>query len=146
LLLAGCGGPQSTHGWLRQLEEPDVVKRRQAIRELGTRMADAEWVIPALAEALHDESAYVRHDAAITLGKLGPAARLAVPALVASLRDKDRGVRKAAAQALKKIGPRAAPEAGNDSQRVTGESPRNNAASSPPLTLLAAEITYPGQI
>ena len=112
LLLAGCTGEQSTDDWLRQLKDPDVVKRRQAIRALGIRMTDAERVTPPLSEALQDANGYVRHDAALTLGKLGPTAKMAVPALVAALKDKERGVRKAAGQALKKIDPKGASKAG----------------------------------
>ena len=112
LLLAGCTDSQSTDDWLRQLKDPDVVKRRQAIRELGVRMTEAERVTPSVAEALRDENGYVRHDAALTLGKLGPAAKMAVPALVAALKDQERGVRKAASQALKRIDPKGVPKAG----------------------------------
>jgi HEAT repeat protein len=103
LFVSGCTGSRSTDDWLQQLKDPDVVKRRQAIRELGDRTADAERVAPALAEALQDENRYVRHDAAITLAKLGTAAKQGVPALRTALKDKERSVRKAAAQALKKI-------------------------------------------
>jgi HEAT repeat protein len=110
LLAAGCGG-RSTENWLGQLKDPEVVKRRQAIRELGGRAADAEQVVPALAEALRDGNGYVRHDAATTLGKFGSAARPAVPTLVAALKDKERTVRTAAAAALKKIDPQAGAKA-----------------------------------
>jgi HEAT repeat protein len=112
LLIAGCGGPQSTEDWLQQLKDPDVVKRREAIRELGARLIEDGRIAPALVEALHDENGYVRRDAAITLAKLGPAAKNIVPALVAALKDKERGVRKAAAQALKKIDAKGVPRAG----------------------------------
>ena len=47
LLAAGCGS-RSTDYWLKQLKDPAVVKRRQAIRELGERNSDAERVVPAL--------------------------------------------------------------------------------------------------
>jgi HEAT repeat protein len=112
LLLAGCGGLQSTDDWLQQLKDCNVVKRRQAIRELGVRVTEDERIMAGLVEALHDENGYVRRDAAITLAKLGPAAKGAAPALVAALKDKERGVRKAAAQALKKIDPKGLPKAG----------------------------------
>jgi HEAT repeat protein len=111
LLLAGCTGNQTTADWLRQLKDPDVVKRREAIRELGDRLADAGPITTALAEALHDTNRYVRHDAALALGKLGPRAKPVVPALTVALKDKERGVRKAAAQALKKINSKGAPKA-----------------------------------
>jgi HEAT repeat protein len=107
LLAAGCGWHSTDH-WLQQLKDPDVVKRRQAVRELAARTAEVGRVVPALAEALGDENGYVRHDAATALGQLGPDARAAVPALVAALGDRDRGVRRAAATALPKIDPEAA--------------------------------------
>lgn len=112
LFLAGCARPQSTDDWLRQLKDPDVGKRRQAIRELGAGMVDPERATPALAEALHDANGYVRRDAAVTLGKLGSAAKMVVPALLAALKDKERSVRKAAGQALRKIDPDRAPRGG----------------------------------
>jgi len=68
--------------------------------------------VPALAEALRDRDVFVRRDAALALGRLGPEAQQAVPYLVPVLRDRDRAVRKASAQALKKIDPQAATLAG----------------------------------
>jgi HEAT repeat protein len=103
LSMAGCGGAPSTENWLQQLKDSSVVKRRQAIRELGAQGAEDERITPALLEALHDEDWYVRRDAAVTLAKIGPAATNVVPALTAALKDKNRGVRKAAALALQKI-------------------------------------------
>lgn len=104
LSLAGCGSP-STDDWLVQLKDSDVVKRRQALRELAARSAEAERIVPALREALRDDSAYVRHDAATALAKFGSDAREAVPALTLALKDNDQSVRKAAGAALKKIDP-----------------------------------------
>jgi HEAT repeat protein len=104
VLMAGCGS-RSTDDWLKQLEDPDVVKRRQAIRELGARPADAARVVPALAGALGDESPYVRRDAAVALGKFGPDAREAAPALRRASKDRDPQVRAAAVAASKKIEP-----------------------------------------
>jgi HEAT repeat protein len=106
VLLAGCGSP-STDDWLAQLKDDDVVKRRQALRELGARPADAARIVPALSDALRDDNAYVRRDAAIALGKFGPEARQAVPALTLALKDKDQSVRNAASASLKKIDPNA---------------------------------------
>jgi HEAT repeat protein len=106
VLSAGCGS-RPTDDWLRQMKDPDVVKRREAIRELGSRPGEADRAVPALAEALRDESGYVRHDAATTLGKFGPDARPAVPALTATLKDKEHSVRTAATAALKRIDPSA---------------------------------------
>ena len=104
VLTLGCGS-RSTDYWLQQLKDPDVVKRRQAIRELGSRTAEAEQVVPNLAEALRDENEYVRHDSAIVLANFGADAQPAVPALIAALEDKDRNVRRAAEATLKRIAP-----------------------------------------
>ena len=106
LSLAGCGSP-STDDWLVQLKNADVVKRRQALRELAARPAEADRIVPALCDALRDENTYVRHDAASVLAKFGPDAREAVPALTLALQDSDHSVRKAAGSALKKIDPQA---------------------------------------
>jgi HEAT repeat protein len=103
-LIAGCAGP-STEDWVRQLKDEDVVKRRQAVRELQTRAADADRIVPALTEALRDENAYVRHDAAIALGLFGAEAQGSVHALRTALKDKEANVRQAAAQALQRIDP-----------------------------------------
>ena len=110
LSLAGCA--PSTDDWIGQLKNSDVVKRREAIRELGSRPAEAAQVVPALTEALRDESAYVRRDAALALAKFAQAAKEAVPALTAALKDKDHNVRLAAGTALKKIDAQAASKAG----------------------------------
>src|SRR5438105_956808 len=111
LSLAGCGSP-STDDWLAQLKDPEVVKRRQAVRELGAKSAEAQRVVPALAEVLRDENGHVRHDAAMVLGKFGPDALEAVPALTLALKDNEKNVRTAAAAALKKIDAHAAHKAG----------------------------------
>ena len=58
-----------------------------------------------LAEALRDDSEYVRHDAATASAKFGPDAGEAVPALRAALKDRDHNVRRAAETALKKVAP-----------------------------------------
>src|SRR5262249_8419054 len=106
-LTLGCGG-RSTDDWLRQMKDADVVKRREAIRELGARSKDGGRVVPALTEALKDENSYVRHDAAVTLGKFGASARACVPTLIEALHDTEPSVRAAAGVSLKKIDPEAA--------------------------------------
>ncbi len=103
LLTAGCA--RSTEHWLGQLKDADVVKRRQAVRELAQRTSDAQRVVPALTEALRDENPYVRHDAATMLGLFGSQARSAVTALEAARKDRDANVRRAAAAAIKQIAP-----------------------------------------
>ncbi len=111
LLVAGCGAP-TTDTWLEQLKDAEVVKRRQAIRELAAHPEDKEQIVPALIEALGDDSDYVRRDAALALGKFGAEASEAVPVLVAALRDKTSNVRAAAQRSLKSIDTGAALKAG----------------------------------
>jgi HEAT repeat protein len=104
VLAVGCG-PRSTAHWLAQLKDQDVVKRRQAVRELGARSKEAGRVVPALGDALHDANGYVRRDAALALSKFGPDAREYVPVLENALDDDDPGVRRAAGIALRKLAP-----------------------------------------
>src|SRR5262249_48338641 len=110
LVLAGCAA--STDDWVGQLKDPEVVKRREAVRELAARAAEAPRVVPALTEALRDASPYVRHDAALALAKFSAEARAAVPALTTALKDPDRSVRAAVGKALKQIDAEAAKKAG----------------------------------
>ncbi len=104
VLVAGCS-QKTSDDWLKQLKDPDVLLRREAIRELGDCSGETERVVPALTEMLHDKNPYVRHDAALTLGKFGPEARAAVPAIKILLKDKDQSVRHGIVAALRKISP-----------------------------------------
>ncbi len=68
------------------------------MRRFGSSAAEA---VPALIETLDDEVSWVRNDAVIALGKIGPAAEAAIPALTAM---QDEGVYVYwVNQALKKI-------------------------------------------
>jgi len=109
--LLGCAREKSTGDWVRQLKDPDASLRLQAIKALKDRISEAA-VVPALTETLKDDNAFVRRDAALALGKIGPDARPALPALTATLKDREHSVRKAAADALKKIDPEAAARKG----------------------------------
>jgi HEAT repeat protein len=79
---------------------------------VGQRKADAEIVVPALMEALKDSDAFVRREAANSLGRIGPNAKRAVPALLVATQDRQPKVRQAATQALQQIDPEAARQAG----------------------------------
>jgi HEAT repeat protein len=61
-------------------------------------------VVATLGSALADESAAVRTQAALALGRIGPAATGAAPGLVGLLHDADETVRCQAAEALGKVG------------------------------------------
>jgi HEAT repeat protein len=90
-------GPKDARIW--------SVKKLEGYKELAVR----PFVI-----ALKDEDVYVRSDAAIALGRIGPAAEKAVPALIEAFKDKGVMVLRpsppgTASYALGKIGPKAVP-------------------------------------
>ncbi len=64
-------------------------------------------VVIGLVEALKDDDAGVRKNAALALGQMGDEAEAAVGALIATLKDADVDVRGAAAVTLGHIGPKA---------------------------------------
>jgi HEAT repeat protein len=113
LLAPGCG-KKSTGQLIKDLQAPDELTRLEAVRTLPAREADAAEVIPALIEALKDESDEVRRGAAFGLGTFGERARDAIPALLACQRDDpEASVRKAAGTALSFIDPTRASNAGS---------------------------------
>jgi HEAT repeat protein len=108
LVLTGCA--DSTGELIAQLHAKDSADRLHAVKALGERPRHAERSVPALIEALKDEDAFVRRDAAYALGRFGADAKAASQALAATARqDKNSHVRKAAADALKQIDPGAPP-------------------------------------
>src|SRR5262249_17238877 len=111
VVVGGCGA-KSTADWIDQLHAKDSAQRLHAVKALACRPAEAEVIVPALAEALKDEDTFVRRDAAKALGEIGPPAKPALPALLLALKDKHTAVRKEAAEALRKIDPEAATRAG----------------------------------
>jgi HEAT repeat protein len=110
VLLAGCAR-KSTDDLLAEMRSGDATERLHAIRALEGRPAEAPAVVPSLAAALQDENTFVRRDAAVALGKMGPGAA-AVPALRTARKDRHASVRKAAAEALHQIDPSAPAAAG----------------------------------
>jgi HEAT repeat protein len=64
---------------------------------------NCQRAIPLLIEALDHERAFVRVEAASTLGMIGPEANEAIPALEKLSDDPDPDVREAAAEAIKQI-------------------------------------------
>ena len=89
--------------WVRAVDSPDPVARRQAIHALGA--IGSEEAVPALAAILTDDpDREMRGEASLALVKIGPAARAAVPALARSLSDPEPHVRMNAAVALHRLG------------------------------------------
>jgi sugar/nucleoside kinase (ribokinase family) len=79
--------------------------RGDAAWRLGLTGAEAKAAVPALLEALHDDVAYVRGDAAWAPGNIGSCDYEGVaPALILLLEDEDSVVRRYAVEALGKIG------------------------------------------
>jgi HEAT repeat protein len=106
LTAPGCGGKRRSVAELQEnLKSGNEAVRIGAADELRemSRSAAAE-AVPALTQALQDQSPYVRAAAAKALGHIGPEARPAAAALRKAAQDKDDGVRIAATQALKAIG------------------------------------------
>ena len=60
--------------------------------------------MPALSRCLQDSESWIRHNAALSLAKIGPSAAEAVPALRKNIDDEDRYARANATMALERIG------------------------------------------
>jgi HEAT repeat protein len=84
-----------------QVDQPET--RRRAALALSRLGPDAAATVPALCEALKDESLLVRFWAAKALGNIGPDARQATASLVQLLDDADPNVRWEATNAIAKI-------------------------------------------
>ncbi len=133
VIVAGCTTDRpDVQGLIKQLQDPDPQKRKDAafaLSELGPKAAAAApalvgalkdndtrvWATMALgkigsaaaaplAEALKDEDANVRKAALTALIDIGSGADAAVPELTKALSDKDEEIRKDAAYVLAAIG------------------------------------------
>ncbi len=103
--------PLSAHGrtvkqLLADLKAPAAETRNAAAYELAGMGPAAQAAVPALIEALEDESQYVRFPVAVALGEIGPGAKAAVPALTKVMEeDFNDDVAAAARRALRRIQP-----------------------------------------
>jgi HEAT repeat protein len=104
LACAGCG-KKSTSELTQDLNSHEPGKPIVAVRLLAQRKGDAAHVVPALIEALNNNSNDVRLSAAIGLGHFGAKAKEAIPALQTAEHDRDARVREAAGIALCRIDP-----------------------------------------
>jgi HEAT repeat protein len=68
-----------------------------------TNESHVKVAVPQMTAALKNPLAFIRAEAAMTLGDLGPAAASALPELEAAQKDSNRAVREAATEAVKKI-------------------------------------------
>jgi HEAT repeat protein len=87
---------------MRDLDSRDWSVRMEAVRRLEMMRGEAAPAVPRLAQALADESQYVRAAAARALGKIGGAD--AVDRLIKALDDRAFHVRQNAVWALGEIG------------------------------------------
>jgi HEAT repeats len=100
----GCG-KKSTSELIQDVKSSEPGKPIVAVRLLAQRKGDAAHVVPALIEALNNNSNDVRLSAAIGLGHFGAKAKEAIPALETAEHDRDARVREAACIALCRIDP-----------------------------------------
>ncbi len=94
-------GGREVKSWVAALSDPKPTVRRQAVLKLGN-VGDADpSVAEALAQALEDSDALVRHDAVLAVVKLRkPGAAIKGQLETMSRGDKDGRVRDAATKAL----------------------------------------------
>jgi len=99
--------------------EAEALSQRQLIGVLVQSLDDAdgevrqniaialanlgEVALPALVEALTNQSAERRMGAAMAIGQIRPAAKSAVPALVKAMKDSNEGVRRQASYSLSRM-------------------------------------------
>jgi HEAT repeat protein len=95
---------QPANYWLQQLQDRDPALRQQAMWAM-VRLGGEPEHVRAVAELLADKHQGVRREAALNLGRMGPAAAAAAPQLLTALRDEDPIVRTAAVRALGHICP-----------------------------------------
>jgi HEAT repeat protein len=98
-----CKGddPRLVAALIRLLKSRDATKRSGAATTLSELRPPPPAAVPALIEALKDETQSVRFSASLTLGRYqGSEGKAALPALLDALRDEDEGVRSHAAKAL----------------------------------------------
>src|SRR5262249_46546967 len=87
------------------LKDPKVEHRRAALVALTLLGPKVGGVVPGICAALMDKEAGVRHQAAQTLGQMGPEAKQAAEPLAELLKsDRVESVREAAAKALGRLG------------------------------------------
>ncbi|HUP76935.1 MAG TPA: HEAT repeat domain-containing protein, partial [Pirellula sp.] len=106
--MAGFGISQihdaSTGALVKQLEEKDVERRRDAVYELVRRVDQSDAVIAALGKATADDDTQVRVQSLTGLGRAGKKSGTVLPELLNCLSNRDAQVRYRAAGALGAIG------------------------------------------
>ena len=96
---------------IEQLKSPDTNARVEAATTLASAGPNAAPALPALIEALkNDSDPLVRRLAAYALGQIGPDAKEAIPALTAALQSGDREMITSVINAIRAIDPSAMPE------------------------------------
>lgn len=83
---------------IRQLQDPE-----QRLEAIQTLMNLGKLAVPDLIQALQDNNAQVRADAAFVLERIGKEAESATEALMTALQDNDANVRENAVSALQQV-------------------------------------------
>jgi HEAT repeat protein len=107
-LSCGKAPPATAHGkpvghWVKELQNPDALKRKKAVEVLGNVGTADPQALPALIGAVKDPDPLVRTAAVQALLKIGPDAQDALPALSEAQKDPDPRVRSAAAKAVARV-------------------------------------------
>ena len=92
---------KQVHALISQHASGNQGRMNDAIRKLN---GFGEGAVPALIDALADEDASVRRNAAWALGRMGEPAKAAAPILIEMLTDEDASVRARAVGALRQMG------------------------------------------
>lgn len=96
--------------WIADLKQPAPQTRNAAAYEIAGMGPEAAAAVPALIEALDDESPVVRFPVTVALGEIGPAAKAAVPRLRVMVDEEiNDEVAASARRALRHIEPAAVP-------------------------------------
>ncbi len=123
----------------------DSETRWNAARTLGKLGAEGADAVPALVEALGDETTTVREHAAEALGDIGPPAAAAVEDLVGVLDDPAVRVRRDAVRSLGQIGPAARVGVAEMKKRLDDPEPIVRDAARNALRAIAPEELPPAK-
>ena len=98
---AAAFGSEAVEEWLQRLRHDDRRARLEAAYAFNAGDDPETWLehVPGLIDALEDDDAFVRAQAATVLGELRVESDTVVPALIGTLRDEDRTIRSHAAGA-----------------------------------------------
>lgn len=129
------------HSMKREFRGNSTEKRHQDYRAALALSRIGEAAVEPLCRLLSDESSSLRSEAAMALGRMGPAASRAVPELIALFDDEKPQVRSDAVAAVRMIGPEALARL-LDATRSNGANVRASAIESLAIVGLNARQTH----